>query len=128
MERARWVVTLALGAGALLTGCSSMQEPRVEEVARTFTDPAVDPAERCDLLAPTTLAALEEQSSCAEAVEQLVPDGGAVTAVEVWGGDAQVRLTGDTVFLAETGTGWRVVAAACQARDEAPYDCEVEGP
>ncbi len=48
--------------------------------------------------------------------------------VEIWGGEAQVRLSGDTVFLTETSAGWRVVAAACEAQLEAPYDCEVEGP
>jgi hypothetical protein len=115
-----------LGGGVPLTGCASLQEPQVEDVARTFTDPAVDPAERCDLLAPATLAALEEESSCAAAVEQLVPDGGEVSAVEIWGGDAQVRLAGDTVFLTETDAGWRVVAAGCRARAERPYVCEVE--
>jgi len=54
--------------------------------------------------------------------------GGEVRQVEIWGGDAQVRLGDDTVFLTETGAGWRVTAAACEPRGEAPYDCEVEGP
>ena len=48
--------------------------------------------------------------------------------MEVWGGDAQVRLGGDTVFLTETPTGWRVTAAACEPRGELPYECQVEGP
>ncbi len=54
--------------------------------------------------------------------------GGAVEAVEVWGSDAQVRLSGDTVFLTDTPAGWRVTAAACEPRGELPYDCAVEGP
>ena len=54
--------------------------------------------------------------------------GGAVEAVEVWGGRAQVRLGGDTVFLTETPTGWQVTAAAREPRGEMPDDCEVEGP
>ena len=54
-------------------------------------------------------------------------EGGEVTAVEVWGGDAQVRLSGDTVFLSRTQEGWKVVAAACTPQSEGPYDCEVQG-
>jgi hypothetical protein len=66
--------------------------------------------------------------ACAEAIQELPLDGGEVAAVEIWGGAAQVKLAGDTLFLAETDSGWRVVAAGCTARSEAPYDCEVEGP
>jgi hypothetical protein len=46
--------------------------------------------------------------------------------VQVWGGGAQVRLSGDTLFLAETHAGWRVTAAACKPNGDAPYDCQVE--
>ena len=49
-------------------------------------------------------------------------------SVQVWGGDAQVELADDTLFLTETTRGWRVAAAAVQPRDEAPYDCQVEAP
>jgi hypothetical protein len=120
-------LAIAGGALVLLTGCSAAQQPEVEDVAMTFEDPAADPEARCDLLAPKTLAALEEEAPCTDAVEQLPLQGGEVTGVEIWGGEAQVRLGGDTVFLTETSAGWRVVAAACQARGDAPYDCEVEG-
>ena len=127
----RSVVLAALaGACLVLTGCSSMQQPEVEQAATTFEDPGADPETRCDLLAPATLAAFEkdESSSCAEAIEQVPLGGGEVESVEIWGGDAQVRLSGDTVFLTETRAGWRITAASCQSRGEAPYDCEVEGP
>jgi hypothetical protein len=123
-----------LGGGAalalLLTGCSSASEPDVAGVATAFEDPAGDPQARCDLLAPATLVALESEESlpCADALTQLPLPGGEVTAVEVWGGDAQVRLGGETVFLTETDAGWRVTAAGCAPHGEAPYDCEVEGP
>jgi hypothetical protein len=120
----------ALAAVALLSGCASLEADDVGTVARAFEDSAGDPAQRCELLAPATLSALEsdESASCATALEQIPLQGGTVESVEVWGGDAQVRLSGDTVFLAETDAGWRVTAAACQPRGEAPYDCEVEGP
>jgi len=116
---------LVLGAG--LTGCASAQEPEVQRVATAFEDAGGDPGARCDLLAPKALAALEQDQSqpCDEAIGQLPLTGGDVQSVEVWGGDAQVRLAGDTVFLTETRAGWRVTAAACQPNGEAPYDCEL---
>ena len=118
----------ALGLAALLlTGCASTPQPEVQRVATAFEDAGGDAEGRCDLLAPKTLAALEklESQSCAEAIGQLRLDGGNVESVQVWGGDAQVRLSGDTVFLTETHAGWRVSAAACQPNGVAPYECEV---
>jgi hypothetical protein len=129
-SRARALPVALASAGLLLTGCSSMQQPEVEEVAATFEDPGADPEARCDLLAPATLAAFEndESAECAESIEQVPLEGGEVESVEIWGGNAQVRLAGDTLFLTETRAGWRVTAAACRSRGEAPYDCEVDGP
>ena len=120
----------ALGVAALLSGCAGAQADDVSDVAAAFEDPAGDPGERCALLVPATVAALESEESapCADVISELPLEGGAVESVEVWGGDAQVRLSGDTLFLAETPAGWRVVAAACEPRAGAPYDCEVEGP
>jgi hypothetical protein len=119
----------ALGLAALLlTGCASTQRPEVQRVATAFENTGGDPETRCDLLTPKTRAALEqnESQSCAEAIGQLQLDGGNVESVQVWGGDAQVRLSGDTLFLTETHAGWRVSAAACQPNGDAPYDCQVE--
>jgi hypothetical protein len=119
----------ALGLGALLlTGCASTQEPEVQRVATAFEDSGGDPEARCDLLTPKALAALEqnESQSCSDAIGQLPLNGGAVRSVQVWGGDAQVELSGDTLFLTETQDGWRVSAAACKPNTDAPYDCEVE--
>ena len=120
-----------VAAGALaLTGCAASSEDDVRAVATAFEDPGGDPQDRCDLLAPATRTALESDGSapCADVIGDLPLPGGDVTAVEVWSGDAQVRLGGDVVFLTETDDGWRVTAAACQPRGELPYDCEVEGP
>ena len=124
-------VLAILGVGAaLLAGCASAHEPEVERVATTFEDPSAEPQERCDLLIPATRAAFEQSESapCAEAIEDLPLEAGTVESVEIWGGDAQVKLTGDTVFLSETSDGWRITSAACTPRAEAPYDCEVDGP
>jgi hypothetical protein len=120
-----------VAAGALaLTGCAAAAEDDVRAVATAFEDPGGDPQDRCDLLAPATRAVLESEESapCADVIGDLPLPGGDVTAVEVWTGDAQVRLGGDVVFLTETDSGWRVTAAACRPRGELPYDCEVEGP
>ena len=122
-------MVVVVGA-VLLTGCASASEPEVERVAAMVEDPSGDPGARCDLLAPATLAAFEQDVSaaCTDAVQDLPLDGGSVESVEVWGGNAQVQLTGDTVFLTETSAGWRITSAACTPRAEAPYDCEVDGP
>ena len=130
MLRTPVVLALAGAVTVLVTGCSSLERPEVEDVAAAFEDPAGDPEARCDLLAPATRAALEDEKSqpCPMAVQEVLLLGGAVRAVEVWGRDAQVVLAGDTLFLTETRTGWRVTAAACEPRGDAPYDCEVEGP
>jgi hypothetical protein len=116
------------GACAVLAGCASAQAPDVEELATAFEDPSGDPQARCDLLIPTALAAFEESEGapCAEAIEDLPLEGGSVESTEIWGGDAQVKIGGDTVFLSETKAGWRVTAAACTPQGEKPYDCEVE--
>jgi hypothetical protein len=114
----------------LPTGCPGLQEDDVGRVAGAFENRAVTPAERCALLAPATLQTLEsdESAPCADAIGRVPLRGGAVETVEVWSGQAQVRLGGDTVFPTETPSGWRVTAAACEPRGEMPYDCEVEGP
>jgi hypothetical protein len=119
----------AAAALVLASGCAAGAD-EARAVAAAFEDPAGDPGERCALLAPASRAALEsdESASCAELIGELPIPGGDVTSVEVWGGNAQVRVGGDVVFLTQTGAGWRVTAAACERRGEAPYDCEVEGP
>jgi hypothetical protein len=114
----------------LLAGCSSAQQPDVEHVATVFEDQGADPGQRCELLAPATLATFERDTStsCSDAIGDVQLAGGAVRSVQVWGGGAQVKLAGDTLFLTETSAGWRVAAAGCQPQGEEPYDCEVEGP
>ena len=120
---------LAAGALALLvSGCSSAERPEVERVASQFEDSSEDPQARCDLLTPQALEQLEEQlgKSCADGIGDVPLEGGDVERVEVWGGVAQVRMSGDTVFLSKTQAGWRVAAAVCTPQPEGPYDCEVE--
>ena len=128
--RRRWVLAGAGLLAALLTGCASASEPDVAKVASAFEDPSGDAQARCDLLAPATLTTFESDSSasCPDALADVPLPGGEVSSVEIWGGDAQVRLGSDTLFLTQTDTGWKVTAAGCESRGEAPYDCEVDGP
>jgi hypothetical protein len=120
--------TLTLAALALC-GCGDLSTDEVAAVGTDFATAASDPAARCELLAPNTLTALVEQesSACEEAIGTLPLGSGEVTAVEVWGQEAQVRLTDDTLFLTRTSAGWRVSAAACEPQGEdLPYDCQLE--
>jgi hypothetical protein len=70
----------------------------------------------------------EESSSCPGAIGQLPLGRGDVVSAEVWGEDALVRLTDDTLFLTRTDTGWRVSAAACEPGSQGAYRCQLEGP
>jgi hypothetical protein len=130
VDRVRRLALAAVALTALVTGCAGSRAPEVERVVGTFEDPSADPEERCDLLVPATRAAFEQTrgAPCTDAIQDLALEGGSVESVEIWGGDAQVKLTGDTVFLAETSAGWRISSAACRPQAEAPYDCEVDGP
>ncbi len=128
--RSRSGALAVLGALALLvTGCSSSEAPEVGQVATRFEDTSADAEARCDLLVPAALEQLEQEAgaTCAQTIDDLPLEGGQVGAVEVWGGNAQVRLGADTVFLTQTPSGWRVTAAACTPQPAGPYECEVEG-
>jgi hypothetical protein len=119
---------LSVGCAAVaLAGCAAVEQPDVEQVVVAFA--AGDPAARCALLAPATLAALERSTStgCAQAVAD-VATGGTVLHTAVWGDAAQVRTAEDTVFLTRTGGGWKISAAGCTRTGDAPYGCEVDGP
>jgi hypothetical protein len=125
----RLLAAHGLAVAALLAGCAGPEEDDAARVAAAFADAATTPADRCALLTPTARASLESAGSapCPEVIGRVALRGGAVEAVAVWGGGAQVRLSGDTVFLTRTPSGWRVTAAACEPRGELPYDCRVEG-
>jgi hypothetical protein len=89
-----------------------------------------DGAGACTVLAPDTASEVAESvgKSCAEAVlDEDLPKPGVVTGVEVYGQWAQVRLSGDTIFLGAFPGGWRVVAAGCTPHGDQPYDCTLQG-
>jgi len=128
MPRTSWVL-LVVGPGVLLAGCGSVEEDGVRTVVAAFADPGASPAERCGLLAPATRTTLEsdEEAPCPEALPLLGLGTGAVESVQVWGEEAQARLSDDTLFLTRTGDGWRVLAGACRPEGpDEPYRCALE--
>jgi len=130
---ARFVVAgvLTLAAG----GCATVDyrgRAAAGVAAAMFSAVAGDDgAAACEMLAPETRSEVEQSHDdepCARAIlDEDLPEPGAVTGAEVYGQWAQVRFSGDTVFLAVFPDGWRVVAAGCEARADRPYDCRIQG-
>jgi hypothetical protein len=123
----------ALLAAVLLTaGCGDGRTDAVGQVASDFyaAVKAGDGVAACALLAPATRHEVEQSGGapCEKALlEEDIPDADGPVAVDVYGRQAQVRFGGDTAFLADMPDGWKVVAVACAARGEQPYDCQVKG-
>ena len=118
----------------VLTGCASVGDrgdAAASVALRMLTAVQQDDgAAACGALAPDTLAELEDSAGkpCAEAIlDEDLPQPGEVRESHVYGQWAQVRLTGDTVFLGVFPGGWRVVAAGCTPRADRPYDCDLQG-
>ena len=134
LPRASLQPVLVAAAILLLAGCSGQGNAEVrnaEAAALSFNHSAGGAAAAaCALLAPQTLQELEDdQGPCASSLpEQLKPSAGAVTSAAVYGKDAIVHLSSDTVFLARFQAGWRVTAAGCSRPQVGrPYDCTVKG-
>ncbi|WP_327342447.1 hypothetical protein [Streptomyces europaeiscabiei] len=124
------VVTVVCGVG----GCGTVAErgDDVRDTAAVFehalTDGAYDRA--CAVLAPATVEELEQSagSPCAKAVrEESLTPGGALRRTDVHGNQARTVLASDTLFLSRFASGWKVVAAGCEARPQEPYQCRIKG-
>jgi hypothetical protein len=130
------VTGAALGAlVALLSGCGAdVEKQQAAAAADEFTSAVgPDPAGACRMLAPRTVESVESQGSgnCAKDLADAgIPPAGQRRAVSVAGHTAQVRYSGETVFLSLFDTGWKVTAAGCtrsSSDPSVPYDCLVEG-
>ncbi|MER7212112.1 hypothetical protein [Streptosporangium sp. NPDC000239] len=125
--RAVPVIALALTLG--LSGCATEGKSAAERtVERFYTAVRDHDGQRaCTLLAPEAVEGLRTGGEvCAKAVLGLDLPGGQVRETAVWGDEAQVRLTHDTVFLHRFPLGWLVRAAGCRSRGDLPYSCEVK--
>lgn len=124
-------VVPALLVLGLASGCSGATDgPRSAALAYASDVHRRDGPAACRLLAPETRAEVAQsgKSPCGRAIlDEDLPDPGTVRATRVWGRAAQVRMAGDTVFLSEFASGWKVVAAGCASRGSKPYDCQLQG-
>ena len=86
----------------------------------------------CAALSSETRKALESQESrpCPRAIASVELGGGPVVQVDVTVTNAKVDLAGgESVFLSEQASGWRISALGCRsagAPTDMPYDCELE--
>ncbi|HYI80554.1 MAG TPA: hypothetical protein VEW67_06815 [Thermoleophilaceae bacterium] len=127
------VVIAGVGVGFPLAGCGATDSEGARDAAQrlyvAYSDD--DGAAACATLSDDTRKQLveDEQKPCPEAVLELDLSGTATVGAEAYVTEAKVETDGgDSVFLEETGDGWRVTAAGCRPAPgrEAPYDCEVE--
>jgi hypothetical protein len=127
---------IAAGAALVLlpalSGCGSMPHADVVMAAAGAFHRAVadrDGAAACAELAPQTRSELEQSAGkpCAVAVleEEVPPE--APSDPEVFGTQAMVRVGSGATFLSRFPDGWKVMAAACEPRPGAPYDCSITG-
>ena len=131
----RWVTaTVAALAVVGFAGCGTGKDEREARAAVERFEAALaskDGASACHELSSALSSSLEssEKKPCEQAIlaAGLTP-ARAISDASVWVNGAQVKLDGDTLFLDETATGWKVSAAGCkfQSSDE-PYECELEG-
>jgi hypothetical protein len=125
------LTVIVVGAG--LAGCGANDPDGAADTASLLyaSIAAREGETACEQLSEDTLRQLErdEQKPCAEAIVELPLSGSRPVRTSSYVTEAKVDLDGgDSVFLEETGSGWRVTAAGCTpVRDqEAPYECEVE--
>ncbi|GAA3119993.1 hypothetical protein GCM10017600_37440 [Streptosporangium carneum] len=111
-----------------LSGCASEERSPAEQAVTRFYAAVHDRdgSRACSLLTPEAADGLSVGGqSCAKTVLELDLPGGQVREAAVWGDEAQVRLTRDTVFLHRFPRGWLVRGAGCRPRGDLPYRCEV---
>ena len=85
----------------------------------------------CSLLAPAVRTELEDSSGqpCERAVlDEHLASGSGAAEVQVFDTAAQAVVGTETLFLSRFDGRWLVIAAACTAVPERPYDCSIGMP
>jgi hypothetical protein len=127
------LAAVAVGTGALASGCSSLRpDGAAAAVAQRFHQDVRrgDGRAACSLLVESTAQELEESGDgpCPQAVMAArLPDAEGVRGTDAYGRAARVRMDHDVVFLAVVGNRWQVRAAGCTPYGQAPYQCAVKG-
>jgi hypothetical protein len=119
--------------GVALSGCGTAAGQRDATASAQRFEQALrakDGAAACRELSSDVTSSLEssEKKPCDQAIlaAGLKPASG-VKEASVWETGAQVRLGGDTLFLDETDTGWKISAAGCKpTSQDQPYDCDLK--
>jgi hypothetical protein len=129
----RRLLTLGIAGclGAALTGCGTGGDERDARrtAERLYAAAEEHGSAACATLTPPAAQALEQQERepCARAVTSLRLSGSRAARVHVYELSAAVGFErGDMAFLDRTNEGWRVSAAGCKPRGQAPADCELE--
>ncbi|MDT7841814.1 hypothetical protein RQC66_13825 [Streptomyces justiciae] len=130
----RRTALMVLVCAAGLSGCATLgeRETAASRAALRFERSVrqADWSRACAALAPQTRQELTEsaKTSCVKALpDEELPYAGALRGSEVYGQQAQVVLTTDTLFLSAFPTGWLITAAGCEPRPHQPYQCKVKG-
>lgn len=113
----------------VLAGCTPAAASDVRAAAQEFQTAIREKHTQaaCGMLSEEARSSLESTSvrSCPEALTALKLPAQRPTAIEVWGDNAQAKLPGGALFLAEFRSGWKIIGAGCQPRTDKPYACSV---
>jgi hypothetical protein len=112
-------------------GCAAASRPDAEATVTRFYAAyhRHDGVGACRLLGPKVRddVARSAHSSCARALlQERLPGAAPVRSAQVFGDQAQVRLRGDTAFVARLRGAWKVLAVGCTPQPQGPYQCLVE--
>jgi len=120
---------IATTAVLVLTGCTPAAQSDVRAAAQRFQIAIRDHDDQaaCALLSDQARSSLEATSAraCPAALAALRLPGDHPTDIQVWGNNAQARLTGGPLFLAEFQAGWKITGAGCKPQTGGPYACAV---
>jgi hypothetical protein len=125
---------MAVSCAVCLTACGTLgeREAAASRAAVRFEESIqrADGTRACAALAPQTRQELQQsaKTSCRKAFfEERLSPAGTVREVQVYGRQARVVLSTDTLFLSVFPAGWKITAAGCAPRAHQPYQCQIKG-